>query len=413
MPLNKKRFLIIAPNTFPSDHSFLENVFVKTFPKAGHEVFFILNGLDHVFPWKIEKWGATTVFVRPRVKQKSLLNRFLNSVLIRLNTFLILLLVFRVRPDIIFVRSELFPCLIAITFSVLSKKKIKVCYHYNWPLYEKTLLKLKRIKDLGTLLKKIERLFQQFLLSIVFNKADYIFTISEAMRNMLILEGRINGKKVSALPLAANVIEDLSLKYLPWRQSIRQKLSLKNKFITIYIGSLDELREPEILIETTIYAKEFVGMNFHLLIVGATSEQKRALLQKANVRGVSDYITIMERIKRESIAEFICAADVGFSPIPVIPIFEISSPTKIYEYMAAGCPFVSSKIPEVVSLLEKSRAGLLSDHNARSYAAAIKIFYEDEDLIKRCGREGLRFTQEIHNYEILSYNFLQKITNYE
>ena len=81
--------------------------------------------------------------------------------------------------------------------------------------------------------------------------------------------------------------------------------------------------------------------------------------------------------------------------------------------MAAGCPFVSSKIPEVVSLLEKSRAGLLSDHNARSYAAAIKIFYEDEDLRKRCGREGLRFTQEIHNYEILSYNFLQKITNYE
>ena len=406
----KKRILVFAPKTFPNDHSFLESVFVDTLPRWGTEVFFVMNGAHSWFRLKKEMWRTTTVFVRPGLNPKSRMHRLLNSVLIRINHVFIPLIILRVKPDIILVRTELLTTLIALTTSNLFKRRMRVCYHYNWPFYDDAYAALLTARDIPTLLKKVRQVMQQKVLTVIFRKADHIFTISAAMRRKLISEGRVEEDKTTILPLGANCFDDLSSKRSDWRKRIRRELHLEHRFVAIYTGSLNKIREPEILIEIAYYAIRKIGKSFHLLIIGAdTEEEKRYLFDLAKKRGVSAHLTILARMKRDRILEFICAADVGLSPLPLTPFFEVSSPTKVYEYMSVGCPFVSSKIPEVVGIIEKAQAGLLSDHAAISYAESLKKLFDNRPLWESCQKEGFRFTSQIHNYVIVAKNLLKEL----
>ena len=404
------RILVIPPKLFPTDHSFLESVFVDMLPGLGIRVYLILNGTYSFARLKRRTWGKTKVYVRPGLNSKTVVHKILNSIIIRLNHLLIPFIILGVKPDIIFVRTELLTPFIALALSKLSKRRMRVYYHYNWPFYDDAYTARLRVLNIPTVLRKIRQAMEQKLVAIIFRKVHHVFTISSAMRLRLISEGKVEGSRTSVLPLAANYIDDLPLKRSVWRKRIRRELDIEDRFVAIYIGSLKKIREPEILIEITCHAIREIGSSFYLLIIGADSEEeKRYLLDLARRSGASAYLTIMERIKRHRVPQFICSADVGLSPIPLTSFFEVSSPTKVYEYMSVGCPFVSSKIPEVVGIIEKAQAGLLSDHAAISYAESLKKLFDNRPLWESCQKEGFRFTSQIHNYVIVAKNLLKDL----
>jgi glycosyltransferase involved in cell wall biosynthesis len=409
-PERKRRILVIAPKSFPCDHSFLENVFAQAFPKLGMEVFFVLNGNSFCFPWQKQIWRGNVVFVRPSIRRERGGRRWIQSVLTRMNILLIPFIIQKVKPDFIFVRTEVFTCLLAIALSTLKRKKARVFYHYNWPFYEKEYQDFLNGKGHHRLIQRMERIVQRKSLDLVFRRANHIFSISSSMRQKLIEEGRIEAGRISPMSLAASEIEGLDQMRLEWRKSIREAFGLDNKFVVVYIGSLSDIREAGLFLEIAAQGKTMIGDTFHLMIIGAESPaQKASWVQEAAKRDLSEIISFVKRVPREKVPEFLCAADVGLSPIPLTSYFEVSSPTKVYEYMAAGCPFVSSRIPEVVRILQKAEAGILADHSAVNYALALKALYDDEALRERCSKEGLRFTKEIHNYRILSSAFLEQI----
>ena len=406
----KRRILVIAPKSYPCDHSFLENVFAESFPRLGVEVFFVLNGRTFRLPWRKELWKGNVVFIRPAFIRERGMGRWFQSVVARMNVLVIPLILWRVKPDFVFVRTEVFTCLAVIALSTLLRRKGRIFYHYNWPLYEKEYQELLKGRGLRRLFKKTESFLQRRLLNLVFRKADRIYSISPLMRQKLINEGRVEAGRISSLPLAASEVHDLEQKRREWRNSIRKACGLDDRFVAIYIGSLLGIREASLFLEIAAQAMALIGDAFHLLIVGADMETQRASwTAEAFQRNLSKVVTVVTRIPRERVPQWLCAADVGLSPIPPTAYFEISSPTKIYEYMAVGCPFVSSRIPEVLGILKKAEAGLLSDHSAADYALALKTLYENESLRDRCSREGLRFTKDIHNYKILSSTFLEQI----
>jgi glycosyltransferase involved in cell wall biosynthesis len=409
-PERKRRILVIAPKSFPCDHSFLENVFAQAFPKLGMEVFFVLNGNSFCFPWQKQIWRGNVVFVRPSIRRERGGRRWIQSVLTRMNILLIPFIIQKVKPDFIFVRTEVFTCLLAIALSTLKRKKARVFYHYNWPFYEKEYQDFLNGKGHHRLIQRMERIVQRKSLDLVFRRANHIFSISSSMRQKLIEEGRIEAGRISPMSLAASEIEDLDRKRPEWRKTIREAFELGDQFVVVYIGSLSDIREGGLFLEIADHGKAMIGKSFHLMIVGAESNGQKAWWEReAAKRDLSETMTFVKRVPRKKVVEFLCAGDVGLSPIPLTPYFEISSPTKVYEYMAAGCPFVSSKIPEVIRILEKAEAGLLSEHSPVDYASALKTLYTDEALRERCGKEGLRFTKDIHNYRILSSAFLEQI----
>ena len=69
-----------------------------------------------------------------------------------------------------------------------------------------------------------------------------------------------------------------------------------------------------------------------------------------------------------------------------------SQPTKIYEYMAAGLPFICSDFPRWTEIADNSHAGFCVDPSDLScITALINRLLEDRALAEKMGRAGREY----------------------
>jgi glycosyltransferase involved in cell wall biosynthesis len=91
---------------------------------------------------------------------------------------------------------------------------------------------------------------------------------------------------------------------------------------------------------------------------------------------------------------------IGISPNLRTPNQEKAIPTKLFEYMAAGLPIVTSDLPNQKRIIEESQGGLLArPEEPASFAAAIRRLVEDPVLARRLGASGQRAFRERFSWE--------------
>jgi glycosyltransferase involved in cell wall biosynthesis len=108
----------------------------------------------------------------------------------------------------------------------------------------------------------------------------------------------------------------------------------------IYIGSLHYERNLMALCRAIERANR-QGMMFHLLVVGEGTE--RAALESF-AKTTSARIRVMPPIPHEKIPALLAQAHVGVLPFPDEEKFRVSSPIKLFEYMASGLAILASRI---------------------------------------------------------------------
>jgi glycosyltransferase involved in cell wall biosynthesis len=97
------------------------------------------------------------------------------------------------------------------------------------------------------------------------------------------------------------------------------------------------------------------------------------------------------RVPPSEIPSYLAACDIAVSPhIPLpknTPFF--GSPTKLFEYMAAGKAIVASRLGQIADVLDHERTALLVEPGEPSeLAAALKALAGDHDLRQRLGRNA-------------------------
>jgi glycosyltransferase involved in cell wall biosynthesis len=120
-------------------------------------------------------------------------------------------------------------------------------------------------------------------------------------------------------------------------------------------------------------------------------------------------VTMTGRVSPGDVPSYLAAADVLVSPhVPLdhdTPFF--GSPTKLFEYMAAGRPIAASRLGQIGELLEHERTALLVEPgNAEDLADALTRLAEDEALRARLGRsartEGERYSWKAHAERVVN-----------
>jgi len=96
----------------------------------------------------------------------------------------------------------------------------------------------------------------------------------------------------------------------------------------------------------------------------------------------------------ETVPAYINAADILVAPYNTKGSSRtnvgIGSPLKILEYMACGKPTVASDLPQVISMVEDRRTGILyPEGNVRSLAASIEELALNQLLREELGRNAL------------------------
>lgn len=154
------------------------------------------------------------------------------------------------------------------------------------------------------------------------------------------------------------------------------------KAVVCYAGSVSDARGEGIMIEA------MRKVNGKLFIAGM---HEKGELGNVHYLGVLD---------RKAVNDLYGESVLGLCLLKPIANYINSQPTKMYEYMAAGIPFVCSDFPLWHQLVEESGSGICVDPtNIACVADAINSILDNRERAEQMGRNGRLYMKEHFTWE--------------
>ena len=95
-------------------------------------------------------------------------------------------------------------------------------------------------------------------------------------------------------------------------------------------------------------------------------------LEKVTVEnGLTDYVEFPGSLPREEIPKMLSESLIGVAPLKKLKTLEYAVPTKAYEYMACGIPFIGCGEGEIRKLAERSGGGIIAENDPDAIADTI------------------------------------------
>ena len=147
----------------------------------------------------------------------------------------------------------------------------------------------------------------------------------------------------------------------------------KREPIVCYAGGINELRGEKIMIEAM---RDVDGV---LIIAGDHEKMELG-------GGIVRYLG---RLDRTAINALYRQSVLGLCILKPIENYYYSQPIKIYEYMAAGLPFICSDFPGWKQIVEESKAGIcVNPNDTKLIREKIKELLLNRDRAQQMGRNG-------------------------
>jgi glycosyltransferase involved in cell wall biosynthesis len=161
----------------------------------------------------------------------------------------------------------------------------------------------------------------------------------------------------------------------------------------LYIGGLQRIRGIGVLIDAV---EQVPGLR--VILAGAFTEpQFEAELRRRSGWSRVEFVGWQDR---RGLARLASRSTIGVVPLSRNPNYEMSLPTKMFEYMAAGLPVVSTDLPVAKDILDSTGAGLVVPaSDPRALAQTISTLIEDPSRARRMGEAGRRAVSETYNWE--------------
>ncbi len=233
---------------------------------------------------------------------------------------------------------------------------------------------------------------QWLLYKIILPNSDHVFVQSETMLQMVAQHG-IAKEKLTPIPMGVD-LEAAQQKLLPSDNPL-----LSNKRVLVYLGTLDRVRQIEILFNMLVSVRQSIP-NILLVLAGDTEDKKhRAWLQQEAVRlGVMDFVLWTGWLPMQEAWRYVVAAEIGLSPIPRGYLLDMGSPTKAIEYMALGLPVVMNDNPDQAQVARESGAATCVPLDASSFATAITHLLNDPVAKADMQSKGIDYVNKVRGY---------------
>jgi glycosyltransferase involved in cell wall biosynthesis len=231
--------------------------------------------------------------------------------------------------------------------------------------------------------------------NILLCESDLVLPISQGLKEDFIKKG-IHASKM--LPIPEGIDPDRFLN--ADGKEIRMKYNLSSSAVIIYVGTMHGMRKLDVLIYAFAKVREN-RKDVKLVMVGDGNDRLR--LQKiVSEQGLNDAVIFTGQVPFDQVPDFIEASDIGVSPVPPFEFYKLSSPTKMFEYMAARKPVVcNEEILEHKKVIEESNGGLLVKFEVDSFADGLLKLLSDVDNLKQLGMNGYTWVMENRTYERL------------
>jgi glycosyltransferase involved in cell wall biosynthesis len=232
---------------------------------------------------------------------------------------------------------------------------------------------------------------------IVLPKADHIFVQSDAMRAWLASKG-VEFERMTAVPMGVDVAL-FNRSQIPPTDDSR----LNGRRVITYVGALGKARNSIFLLEL-VTALKLVEPKIILMLVGdaRSPDEQQWIRDEILNRGLEDFVLLTGWLSHEQVGSYAVRAEVGLSPIPRGELFDVSSPTKLIEYLALGIPSVANDIPDQKLVIERSLAGICVPMEVGAFGDAVLRLLNDDNFRQQCASHGPLFARAERSYDVMA-----------
>ncbi|TKX85364.1 glycosyltransferase [Halorubrum sp. SS5] len=216
-------------------------------------------------------------------------------------------------------------------------------------------------------------------------RSDAIVTLSEDLEALLCRSYGLVPKDITVVPLGVNTD-----RFVPSKaQSDRIRL--------VYLGTASATRGLETVVDALDSLSSDVQSRVRFEIYG---DGDVSYIERLQPRPDSQWEFIWHGyIDYEDIPKIVSQYDIAISPLPEYESYEVSSPAKIFEYLAMGLPIIATNITAHERILQAEEDSIFIDANdTTEMAVAIERLACNDHLREEMGAQARMNAME-HDWE--------------
>ncbi|HEY1147696.1 MAG TPA: glycosyltransferase [Pseudoduganella sp.] len=390
--MKRLRILQLVPEPLPTFRADVATLFGKYLPRHGVECHLV--GKGSAAPLDASAHGGFASQRRSRVGA-----RWKSELSFAWLCLRALLGANRRNCDLIQVRDMVSIGLLALCIARL--KRIPMAYWVSYLMsegrIERAQADLARRGGLRARLVLAKGLAERWLLyRVLLPRADHVFVQSEAMAALMASHG-VPPSRLCAVPMGVDM-ETVSAGGL----APRAWAGWEGRPVIAYLGTLDRARCLDKVIDALALVRQQVPDACLLLIGSSPRPEDIALwLNTAQQRGVADAVQVTGWLPASEAWQYLLGAQAAVSYIPRGALYDVSSPTKLLEYLALGMPCVGNDTPDQAAVLSASGAGWLSASTAEAMADGLVAILRDPEAARRRAAAGPNFIEAVRSYRVL------------
>jgi glycosyltransferase involved in cell wall biosynthesis len=161
-----------------------------------------------------------------------------------------------------------------------------------------------------------------------------------------------------------------------------------------YIGVIAKIRGIEQMVEAMNFTKD-VRLN----LAGRFSGQNIEKISKS-FRGW-EKVNELGHISRQEVADLLERSKIGLVIFLPLPNHIDSQPNKMFEYMSAGIPIITSNFPLWREIVEGNECGLCVDPlNPKAIGEAIQYLVDNSTQAEKMGENGRKAVEDKYNWPV-------------
>lgn len=240
--------------------------------------------------------------------------------------------------------------------------------------------------DLGLLKSRALIAASRFFEKVSYRIVDLITVHSEGNREIVVKTagGRA---KIAVVP---NWVDTDYIVPGERQNSFRREFGLGDKFVVSFAGCMSDAQDMDIILNSAAALRDKPDLLFLLAGNGPKYESV-----KARASGLPN-VKIIPIQPREKYVDLLAASDVALvtlNPQVATPVV----PSKILSIMSAGRPLIAAFPPagDAPRIIKAADCGLFVPAGDQTgFAEAIRTFYNDPELRRRCGERGRKYVVE-------------------
>lgn len=173
----------------------------------------------------------------------------------------------------------------------------------------------------------------------------------------------------------------------PFASASRTRLwqDVRNQVKLIYIGSMDDGRNVALFGKAVIVANQ-QGMNFTMTYIGEGAEMPDLLLLS---KEHGDWIRVHPPIPHQQVPNWLANAHVGILPFPNELKFRVSSPIKLFEYMASGLAILATRIECHTNVIDTDGYVFWAEESTQeSFLETLRQVWERRETLPEMGKRA-------------------------